>query len=306
MSVSKIVKAVKIANRKAGKGKIVVRIVGDRVIYKDADQSIEIGVENSASEIVYQSIEELEVYQLEDRSAPQPICREGRDFHAATVLEALEYCVVAADTESTRHALGGVCWDCAHLVATDGRRLHAARIGDTIAENLIIIPARAVGAIVALSRLFKDDILSIRLDEANNLIVHGDCWRFSTRLVEGRFPAWRSLLDQYSDLPAIDSIPIAETRNEAERIAKNYQLLERAKRKAMSRTERKAYRVDCPIIRINEASFNADYVRDALAGMRESIVRAFHNGHNRPILIGGNSTPDRTGETLAVIMPLCT
>lgn len=304
MSTSKIVKAVKIVSRKVGQGRIFLRIVGDRLIYKDAEQSIEIGVQNSPAEIVYQSVEELEVYQSHDQSSPEPICREGRDFHAGILVAACEYCVLAIDSESTRYALGGVCWDNAHLVASDGRRLHAVRIGDAISTEPIIIPARAVAAIVALARLFGEDILSIRLDAANNLIVHGDCWRFSTRLVEGRFPNWRSLLDEYLDSPAIDSIPIAETRSQSEQIAKNFQLLERAKLKAMSRSEKKTYCPDTPQIRINSVLFDAEFIRDALVGMRESIVQAFGHGPNRPILIGTNQIPDRTGETLAVIMPL--
>lgn len=309
-----VLSAAKIVNRKIGKGfRVKMQFVGDRFIYNDMDHKLEIGLQDTLqTEVSYDSLAELELYsQFAEQTSPIP--RSGREFLATELCRSLAWLNCAVDTESSRYALGGVCWDNEYLVATDGRRLHVVRIGQCQVDNQSsyatwnIIPSRAVGAIVALTKLFKDDILSVRMDR-DCIVVCGDVWRFTARLVEGRFPNWRQVVSEDSFKIKLETMQTEKIRESAEFAIKTTKLTEAIAKKSMSRTELKHYRAESPKITIQECLYNAEYIRDAIEIIDNAAFVAYRNDNNSPIVIGDryclNSDSTVSPSILAVIMPM--
>lgn len=309
-----VLSAAKIVNRKIGKGfKVKMQFVGDRFIYNDIDHKLELGLQDTLqTEVNYDSLAELELYsQFSEQTAPIP--RSGRDFAAGELCKALAWSSLATDTESTRYALGGVCWDGGYLVATDGRRLHVVRIGACHVENQSayatwnIIPSRAVGAIVALAKLFRDDTLSVRIDR-DNIIVCGDVWRFTARLVEGRFPNWRQIVSEDNFANQLETMQTEHIRESADFAIKTTKLTETIAKKALTRKELKSYRENPPECKLGEHKLNAEYIRDALDIIDNAAFVAYHGGKASPIMIGDRYclSDDSTvsPSVLAVIVPM--
>jgi len=309
-----VLSAAKIVNRKIGKGwKVKMQFVGDRFLYNEIDHKLELGLQDTVqTEVNYGSLAELELYsQFSEHTAV--ISRSGREFVATELCNALAWSSLATDTESTRYALGGVCWDESYLVGTDGRRMHIVRIGACQVENQStyatwnIIPSRAVGAIVALAKLFRDDILSVQIDR-DNIIVCGDVWRFTSRLVEGRFPNWRQIVSEDSFLNQLDTMQTEHIRERAKFAIRTNKLTETIAKKAMSRSELKHYRENLPECKLGEHTLNAEYVRDALDIVDNAAFVAYHGGKTSPIMIGDRyCLSDDAGvspSVLAVIMPM--
>ena len=117
----------------------------------------------------------------------------------------------ATDPESSRYALGGVLFemdgDAVLAVGTDGRRL--ARMegkGEAIGEHATngmttIVPTRAIGL---MERAMGDqdtvDVASV----GNELLLRTGRAVIFSRLVEGRYPAWRQVLPQREGATQID------------------------------------------------------------------------------------------------------
>ena len=309
-----VLSAAKIVNRKIGKGfKVKIQFVGDRFIYNDIDHKLEIGLQDTLqTEVSYDSLAELELYsQFDEQTAP--IGRTGREFIAAELCRSLAWLNCAVYTESSRDALGGVCWDGEHLVATDGRRMHVVRIGQCQVENQSsyatwnVIPSRSVAAIVALTKLFGDDILAVRLDR-DCIIVHGECWRFTARLVEGRFPNWRQVVSEDSFKIQLETLQTEKIRESAEFQLRTNKLQESITKKSLSRSELKNYRAELPKLTIQECTYNAEYIRDAIEIIDNAAFVAYRNDNNSPIVIGDryclNADSTVSPSIFAVIMPM--
>lgn len=131
--------------------------------------------------------------------------------------------VPATDTETSRYALGGTLIDCREgsmltVVATDGRRLHAAHLqpssiaGET--PEHCVVPADAWRRLATVTRaavkavrglagkaLAADLLRGAVTVEADGTVVrlvwgHGDLSvMISTRLIQGRFPRWRDVVE---------------------------------------------------------------------------------------------------------------
>lgn len=309
-----VLSAAKIVNRKIGKGfKVKIQFVGDRFIYNDIDHKLEIGLQDTLqTEVSYDSLAELELYsQFAEQTAP--VCRSGQEFVAAELCRSLAWLNTAVDNEASRYALGGICWDQEYLVATDGRRMHVVRIGECQVENQSsyatwnIIPSRAVTAIVGLAKLFKEDILTVRLDR-DCIVVHGECWKFTARLVEGRFPNWRQIVSEDSFKVQLDTLQTDKVRESAEYQVRTNKLQETITKKSLSRSELKHYRAESPKVTIQDCLYNAEYVRDALEIIDNAAFVAYRNDDNSPIVIGDryclNSDSSVSPSILAVIMPV--
>lgn len=311
---SVVLAAAKIVNRKIGKGfKVKIQFVGDRFFYNDIEHKLEIGLQDTLqTEVTYDSLAEMELYsQFSEQTAP--IGRSGREFVAAELCRSLAWLNTAVDDSATRYALGGVCWDQEYLVATDGRRMHVVRIGECQVENESayatwnIIPSRAVAAIVALAKLFKDDMLTIRLDR-DCIVVHGECWKFTARLVEGRFPNWRQIISEDSFKVQLDTLQTVQTRESAELQVRTSRLQESITKKGLSRSELKHYRAELPKITIQNCAYNAEYIRDAISIIDNAAFVAYRNDDISPIMIGDrhclNADSSVSPKVLAVIMPM--
>lgn len=309
-----VLSAAKIVNRKIGKGfKVKIQFVGDRFIYNDIDHKLEIGLQDTLqTEVGYDSLAELELYsQFSEQTAP--IGRSGREFVGSELCRSLTWLNTAVDDSATRYALGGVCWDQEYLVATDGRRMHVVRIGQCQVENQSsyatwnIIPSRAAAAIVALTKLFKDDILTIRIDR-DCIVVHGECWKFTARLHEGRFPNWRQIISEDSFKVQLDTLQTDRVRESAEFQLRTNKLQETIAKKSLSRSELRHYRAEPAKVTIQDCLYNAEYVRDAIDIIDNAAFVAYRNDDNSPIMIGDryclNSDYSVSPSILAVIMPM--
>lgn len=141
----------------------------------------------------------------------------------ADVRRLADHVAVAADDESSRYALGGVLIESDRqtliAVATDGRRLHAARVlpdattGEVPAGT--IVPARLLPAFVAavrqaarvclgaggqrLERAVRDGTVTLVIGNGECLLAWEDAMQRVTvaaagKLMEGRFPRWRDVV----------------------------------------------------------------------------------------------------------------
>ena len=120
------------------------------------------------------------------------------EIASTALLEALTLVSFAVDDKSTRYQLGGVLFDGTgdqvDLVATDGRRLSTVSIDVPEFDGSLsgIVPARPLGL---LMRCLSDDVgfCGVRIDVKTASFQTGKV-TLTTRLVEGRYPKWRSVI----------------------------------------------------------------------------------------------------------------
>ena len=124
--------------------------------------------------------------------------------------EVIRRTTFAIDTESNRYSLGGVLLEFVEGkicgVGTDGRRLAfqegvAECIGDHKAEGTIF-PAKALQI---LDRALGEDDGTVQVSVSSNRALFR-CGNvvFFTRLIEGRFPAWRRIIPETEGKTQID------------------------------------------------------------------------------------------------------
>jgi hypothetical protein len=158
--------------------------------------------------------------------ADAPTMSDRRTFAAALNWRQVEQIVgavvPATDTETSRYALGGTLIDCREgsmlaVVATDGRRLHAAHLqpssiaGET--PDHCVVPADAWSRLATVTRaavkavrglagkaLAADLLRGAVTVETDGTVVRlvwgqGDLTvTVTTRLIQGRFPRWRDIV----------------------------------------------------------------------------------------------------------------
>ena len=115
-----------------------------------------------------------------------------------TAINRTQFCT---DTASTRYQLGGVHYEkdaketSLNFVGTDGRRLaHATIAADGESKLDGIIPMKAARAIMAICDQDGDcmltaDLNSVQVEVGGAVVI--------SRLVEGRYPAWRKVMPDY-------------------------------------------------------------------------------------------------------------
>jgi len=124
--------------------------------------------------------------------------------------EIIRRTIFAIDTENHRYNLDGVLLefieDKVLGVATDGKRLAfqegvAQCVGDHKAENTIF-PAKAL-QLLERSLGGDDEVVQVSVSSHRALFRSGNVV-FFTRLVEGRFPRWRSIIPETEDKTQVD------------------------------------------------------------------------------------------------------
>jgi DNA polymerase-3 subunit beta len=125
-----------------------------------------------------------------------PACPEfgaGVEMPTDELLRGLSRVISATDDESTRYALGGVCFDLEHgaIVATDTRILVVHKLGADGAGRGVI-PEKACR--VLMRSMAAGGVVSVGLSEKSASFEVG-ALRVFCRLLEGRFP-------QYGDIVA--------------------------------------------------------------------------------------------------------
>lgn len=117
----------------------------------------------------------------------------------------LESVIAAADTESSRYALGGVRLEVTdgtvHLVATDGRRLYTSQIeiDQAVDDCQILLPARAASLLLTLAKSSPDEEIQIELAGEEVVAEVGEGLRLWARQLEGSYPRWRDAIPERSD-----------------------------------------------------------------------------------------------------------
>lgn len=121
--------------------------------------------------------------------------------------QAIQRTIFAADTESTRYALGGLLLelDADHiaLAATDGRRLAVVKAGcqahGVVSEEVgrPVVPAKAMSLI---DRSIHDDDQDVKLAiHPHHVLVQSGPSTIYSRLVEGRFPKYQDVIPKESN-----------------------------------------------------------------------------------------------------------
>ena len=116
---------------------------------------------------------------------------EGVEMPTDELLRGLTRVISATDDESTRYALGGVCFDLQNgaIVATDTRVLVVHKLGaDGVGQG--VVPEKACR--VLMRSLSMGGVVSVGLSE-NSASFEVGALRVFCRLLEGRFPQYREL-----------------------------------------------------------------------------------------------------------------
>lgn len=124
------------------------------------------------------------------------------EIRAGTLREMIRRTTFAAATEQARFALTGVLWELegekARLVATDGRRLAVAEgpavphDGEDTKDVLHVVPTKAM-QLLDKNLLDPEEMVLVRLRRNEALFKTRQATVYS-RLVEGRYPAYREVI----------------------------------------------------------------------------------------------------------------
>ncbi len=115
---------------------------------------------------------------------------------------ALEGVLDAADSESSRYALGGVRVEVedgvVHVVATDGRRLHTCEIeiDQAVDDCKLLVPARAATLLAALCRQTDEEVQIERAGEEIRCTWPDSGMWLLCRQLAGNFPRWRDVIPE--------------------------------------------------------------------------------------------------------------
>jgi DNA polymerase-3 subunit beta len=141
------------------------------------------------------AVEDAAEFPLWDPKDAKPLTRLPADQFCRAVRST----VFAADTESSRYALGAVLVDVAdgvvNFVATDGRRLCCAEMEHDLAvdDSQTLVPSRAMAILSRIAGQLGED--SVQLEAtANELLATVGGTTVTARLTEGRFPKWRDVI----------------------------------------------------------------------------------------------------------------
>jgi len=154
------------------------------------------------------------------------------EIPAKALKEIIRRTVYATDTEAARFALSGVCFemegDNISVVATDGRRLAWQEgKGNCVNEHKVetaILPVRTLQILERVlndKSIDEDDEIKMAVS-SNRVLFHCKDVTLFSRLVEGRFPKWRTIIPKTDDdtpitvecgelLPAVLTAQIAIT-----------------------------------------------------------------------------------------------
>lgn len=132
------------------------------------------------------------------------------EMTASSLAEAIRRTVFAADVTNAKYALGGVMMemknDEIHAVATDGRQLaYQSATGESFGEHkseMTILPTKPLSI---LSRCLDDSDGQVGINTtAARAIFQTGSIVFYVRLIEGRFPRWRTILPNTDGRPQVD------------------------------------------------------------------------------------------------------
>ena len=177
----------------------------ERLTIESTDSSTIVGGEKEHYELNTQSPDEFPNVEEFEESA-------YHEIPAKALKEMIRRTVFATDTENVRYALGGVQFEMVEdnisVVATDGRRLAWQEgKGECVNDHKVetaILPVRVLQIlerVLSDKSIDEDDDIKMAVS-ANRVLFHCKDVTLFSRLVEGRFPKWRSII------PNIDEPPV--------------------------------------------------------------------------------------------------
>jgi DNA polymerase-3 subunit beta len=168
-----------------------------RLTIESTDSSTIVSGENENYELNTQSPDEFpNVEEFEETAY--------HEIPAKALKEMIRRTTFATDTENVRYALGGVYFEMVKnnisVVATDGRRLAWQEgKGECVNDHKVessILPARTLQILERVlgdKSIDEDDSIKMAISSNRVLFQCKDVTLFS-RLVEGRFPKWRTII----------------------------------------------------------------------------------------------------------------
>jgi len=194
----------------------------------------------------------------------------------SNALAQVAHCMAKNDV---RYYLNGVYLSGDYAVATDGHRLAWAPVG---ACNPAILPAESVHQIIGMSG-------SVSLGESQ-LIVEQTGERFTTKLVEGKYPDWQKVIPSgatgtitFNREEAIGAIQQALIGGDMMRVSLDDGALVLSNEGAES-----AVTVDVDG-EVEQTGVHGQYLLDALKSIDDETVEMRFHGSNKPMLVGDHN-----------------
>jgi len=305
-----------------GKIMLPIALVGS-VLRESSDEALKLNVEKTNLRIRGQSSDyKLATMDPEEFPVFEDSKGEGQaaQSSAAGLLTGLKRTVFACDPTSSRYALGGVLFQFAkndlNLVATDGSRLskYTLQLDESPEKNTeAVVPEKSVKTLQRLLAGFPDGGVDLLLT-ANWLRAEVGPYVFRGRLLEGRFPNWKAVIDGFADDVQVQFLagPLHQSIRQAaialigsETSAMDFRIDE-GQLTLVSKSESSTSEVELPLVaaakdRKLDVSLNHRYVTDALKTFDDEQQLTFcgHDSASAVKIIDGNGF-------LYVAMPLNT
>lgn len=262
-------------------------------------------------------VEDAAEFPISEPTGLESVCRIPCDQFVRAV-RAVAY---AADTESSRFALGAVLiqidGDRCHFVATDGRRLGVATVehDQAVDDRQVLVPERAVLLMATVAAKSDNEENAVQLlASKSELVAEIGTTTITARMAEGRFPRWQDVIPDrdasgmhVADLAALLSATRAAAIVTTETSkGVDYTFSPKGIRLHGQSSESGESTVECDLITAGTAGtvkLDPKYVADAcraLSGLQEPSVRISIDGTGDAVmLVLGEDDEYRT-----IIMPL--
>lgn len=189
---------------------------GNEVYLSSKDSKVIVRCGAGSWTLPTENVGEYPVWEPEDLRA---LCRLPADQFG----RAAKATTYAADSESSRYALGGVLLDVTptddgsmqHWVATDGRRLACVETesDQAVDASQTIVPGRLMAAVASLAT--GDGSVQIEANKKEVRFTLTGC-TVTGRLLEGSFPRWRDVVGEPEGEPSvIDCVELLQAVNAA-------------------------------------------------------------------------------------------
>ena len=226
----------------------------------------------------------LKLEHLSYEQFPQPDydeCEAVSD--SATVIESMSTVQHAMAHNDVRYYLNGMLLSGGHTVATDGHRM--AYIETGYDGPTAIIPGDAVSQIAGMGG-------TIKLSDRQIIVDDGES-RFSSNLIEGKYPDWQRVIPKSADRTAtfernelVSALRTAQLGGDNVRVSISDGV-------AVLSNDDAHTECDCQHDGDGEVAFRAQYLVDALNQCEDQVQIQFGEA-NSPVLING----------FAVVMPV--
>lgn len=178
-----------------------------KILRESSDDSLTITTDDSKTTIKGSS-SRFVLESLNPDEFPEVAGFDASDYFeidSEVLVNTIKRAIFAADSESSRYALGGLMFDVGgksmNVVGTDGRRIAVSETPVSSfgkpPKSTPIVPARACSLI---QRVFGNEDARVQfVPSSKDLILRTSSVVFFARLLEGRFPKWRDVMPSRTD-----------------------------------------------------------------------------------------------------------